>query len=320
MDSKTHNINNKETGESIFHPLVSIVIPVYNGANFLAEAIDSALAQTYDNIEIVVVNDGSRDEGATEKVALSYGERIRYYAKSNGGVSSALNYGIEQMKGDYFSWLSHDDLYEPEKIEREIQVLSRCKDKVNTIVCCADRLIDAEGKPIYHPSVKLDGLYSGEEMFNMLLTTHLLINGCTLLIHKHLFDMIGTFSSFRIIQDIELWMKFMLNGVSFYFITDVLNIMRVHTGQVSNNCQSQYITERNAFNKDLIDHYVKLGKMTDANVDAFLYFLYKNHFKESYSEIERYTGKVNYAKKYALITYGYLYDLIRFAYRQMLKK
>lgn len=70
--------------KSEFLPLVSIVIPVYNGDNFLSEAIDAALSQTYPNIEIIVVNDGSRDDGATERVALSYGERIRYFNKSNG--------------------------------------------------------------------------------------------------------------------------------------------------------------------------------------------------------------------------------------------
>ena len=72
---------------SDFHPLVSIVIPVYNGANYMREAIDSALAQTYDNCEILVVNDGSRDDGETERIALSYGDEIRYFAKENGGVA-----------------------------------------------------------------------------------------------------------------------------------------------------------------------------------------------------------------------------------------
>ncbi|MEG2610188.1 MAG: glycosyltransferase family A protein, partial [Bacilli bacterium] len=70
---------------------VSIVIPVFNGANYLKEAIDSALAQTYKNIEIIVVNDGSNDEGRTKDIAISYGNKIRYYEKENGGTSSALN-------------------------------------------------------------------------------------------------------------------------------------------------------------------------------------------------------------------------------------
>ena len=104
-------------------PLVSIVIPVYNGANFLKEAIESALAQTYANIEILVVNDGSTDEGKTRNIALSYGDKIRYFEKVNGGVSSALNLGIKEMKGEYFSWLSHDDVYFPKKIETQIKFL-----------------------------------------------------------------------------------------------------------------------------------------------------------------------------------------------------
>ena len=98
-------------------PLVSIVIPVYNGSNYLAEAIDSALNQTYDNVEIIVVNDGSKDEGKTRDVALKYGNKIRYFEKENGGVASALNFGVKQMSGEYFSWLSHDDFYTPHKIE-----------------------------------------------------------------------------------------------------------------------------------------------------------------------------------------------------------
>ena len=67
-----------------YNPLVSIVIPVYNGSNFLKYAIESALAQTYKNVEILVINDGSTDNGATRDIALSYGDKIRYFEKENG--------------------------------------------------------------------------------------------------------------------------------------------------------------------------------------------------------------------------------------------
>ena len=76
-------------------PLISIIIPVYNGSNYLRDAINSALAQTYTNIEIIVVNDGSNDNGETEKIALSYGEKIRYFSKENGlcwVATSSFNY------------------------------------------------------------------------------------------------------------------------------------------------------------------------------------------------------------------------------------
>ena len=115
------------------NPKVSVVIPVYNGANYLAEAIESALAQTYKNIEIIVVNDGSNDGGATERVARSYGEKIRYFEKENGGVSSALNFGIQQMTGEYFSWLSHDDTYTVDKIKNSIDFLIKYIQSVNTL-------------------------------------------------------------------------------------------------------------------------------------------------------------------------------------------
>lgn len=106
------------------NPKVSIVIPVYNGANYLKEAIDSALAQDYGNYEVIVVNDGSNDSGETEKIALSYGDKIRYLKKENGGVATALNFAIEKAEGEYVSWLSHDDAYFSNKLSSQIAALN----------------------------------------------------------------------------------------------------------------------------------------------------------------------------------------------------
>ena len=114
---------------SKFNPKVSIIIPVYNGSNYLREAIDSALAQTYKNLEILVINDGSNDKGKTDKIAKSYGNKIRYFKKENGGVATALNLGIKKMTGEYFSWLSHDDLYYPNKVKKQIRFLKTLDDK-----------------------------------------------------------------------------------------------------------------------------------------------------------------------------------------------
>ena len=123
-------------------PLVSIVIPVYNGTNFLKDAIDSALRQTYKNIEVIVVNDGSTDNGGTEGIALSYGDKIRYFKKENGGVASALNHGIKEMRGEYFSWLSHDDVYNDNKIEEQINFLKKYPDE-EVVVYIFDFTVDA---------------------------------------------------------------------------------------------------------------------------------------------------------------------------------
>ena len=130
--------------EQQFQPLVSIIIPVYNGAAYMREAIDSALAQTYQNCEVIVVNDGSCDDGETEEIARSYGDKIRYFCKENGGVSTALNFGIAQMRGEYFSWLSHDDTYTAEKIERQVEVLQNFG-RENIVICETEKM-DKDGK------------------------------------------------------------------------------------------------------------------------------------------------------------------------------
>ena len=100
--------------------LVTIIIPVFNGSNYLRDAIDSAINQSYKNTEIIVINDGSDDSNQTKQISISYGYKIRYIEKDNGGVASALNLGIRNMNGEYFSWLSHDDIFEYDKIEKEI--------------------------------------------------------------------------------------------------------------------------------------------------------------------------------------------------------
>ena len=101
--------------------LVTIVIPVFNGADFLASAINSALAQSWPEIEVLVVDDGSDDGGDPRD--QSYGARIRLHSKSNGGVATALNAGLADMRGRWFSWLSHDDLYQKKKKENKLFAL-----------------------------------------------------------------------------------------------------------------------------------------------------------------------------------------------------
>lgn len=193
---------------SNFNPKVSIIIPVYNGFNYLREAIDSALSQTYKNIEIIVVNDGSTDDGATERVAKSYGNKIRYFSKENGGTSTALNVGIRNMKGTYFSWLSHDDQYYPKKIQRQIEELGKLKNK-NTIMMTDLDGINEKYEEIYKTNyiehIKQYPLraksYIHPIVYNQ---TH----GCTLLIPKVCFDDLGLFNEKeKVAQDFEFFYK-----------------------------------------------------------------------------------------------------------------
>lgn len=210
-------------------PLVSIVIPVYNGANYLKSAIDSAISQTYKNIEILVINDGSCDGGETERIALFYRDKIRYFYKENGGVASALNLGIEEMKGDYFSWLSHDDMYYPNKVERQIQALDENNDKT-ALVYSAFEYLNAETSkrtPLFS-HLK----YSKEQLQNSVFPVlDSLVYGCALLIHKSHFERVGTFNEKLLYtQDNDLWFRMFRNQKSIY-IPESLALYRVHSEQ-----------------------------------------------------------------------------------------
>lgn len=221
-----------------YNPKVSIIIPVYNGANYLSEAIDSALAQTYKNIEIIVVNDGSSDGGATEKIAKTYGERIRYFWKENGGVSSALNYGIKKMTGEWFSWLSHDDLYLPKKIAHSVEQLNK-QDKSSrekTIVYTDGQLIKFDGTKIksFHNYFKEERVYSGEEVAYAIACKGTLC-GCCLLIHRSAFEAVGFFDEkLRYSQDSLMWYLLFLSGYGVYYSSHKDVSSRVHPQQVTN--------------------------------------------------------------------------------------
>lgn len=207
-------------------PLVSIIIPVYNGANYLSTAVDSALTQIYDNIEIIIVNDGSTDD--TEKIAKSYGDKIRYFSKENGGVASALNLGLREMKGEYFSWLSHDDIYYPEKIEKQIKFISKLKEG-NVILYSDYEFIDKNSRKI--KTMKLD-----HEMLVVKPEYSLFrgcVNGNTLLIPKNAFEECGFFDEkLKCTQDYDMWGK-MMKKYAFIHVPEVLAKYRVHAMQDS---------------------------------------------------------------------------------------
>jgi len=103
------------------YPLVSIIIPTYNYARYIRHAVDSALKQSYSNIEIIVIDDGSTDE--TQAVLSEYGDRIRVISQPNQGASAARNRGIREAGGDYIAFLDADDAYRPENVAEKVAYL-----------------------------------------------------------------------------------------------------------------------------------------------------------------------------------------------------
>lgn len=239
-----------------FHPLVSIIIPVYNGEKYMREAINSALEQTYDNIEVIVVNDGSIDN--TDEIAKSYGNKIRYFKKENGGVASAFNYGIKQMKGEYFSWLSHDDFYGENKVEKEIDELSKLDDK-KTVIFSNFALVNNVGEVTYQTyfekKAKIEMINKG--IFPVLKG---MVNGNSILIHKSIFDDVGLFNiNHRTSSDYEMWFN-IFKKYNSHFITDVLVYYRIHEEQ-----DTQKSPVYNKESDDLWEYII--NNITESDID-----------------------------------------------------
>ena len=122
-------------------PLVSILIPCFNNARYVGEAIDSALRQTYPNIEVIVINDGSTD--GSEKVLASYGDRITWKSIKNSGACAARNEALRMSRGEFIQFLDSDDLLFPEKVERQLPLL--VEGKADLVFCKGT--IFGDGKP-----------------------------------------------------------------------------------------------------------------------------------------------------------------------------
>lgn len=254
------------------NPKVSIVIPVYNGENYIAQAIRSALAQDYSDLEILVIDDGSTDK--TADICKSFNDdRIRYIHKANGGVSSALNLGIQEMKGEYFSWLSHDDLYEPNKVSEEVNFLKGSNLlHSKTIVFSDYELIDEAGFHI--TSVRIDSSNVEKKQEYVILEGK--IDGLSLLIPKTAFNECGLFSTnLTAIQDYDLWWRF-LKKYTFVHLDKILVSTRCHSKQVTNT-SPKVLSEGNRFFTEAIDSITE-KRMSELEGSAFSFYSEMNRY------------------------------------------
>ena len=166
--------------------LISVVIPTYNRASFLKRAIESVLNQTYDNVEIIIVDDSSNFE--TEKLCNNYGDKIRYFRRSSkGGIPSACNFGIKNMHGDWFKMLSDDNILHPDCLE----VLNYSAEITGVPILISD--FDLIGLDENYCGTLTYRYPSGYYEFATELWNGMIVNFETSLIHRSCFEVVGQF-------------------------------------------------------------------------------------------------------------------------------
>ena len=181
--------------------LVSVVIPVYNQDRYVAAAIDSVLAQTFRDFEVVVVDDGSTD--STPAVLARYASRIRVIRQRNRGGAAALNTGIRAARGEWIAWLSSDDLWEPAKLERQVEVLHR-EPRVGMVY--TDYVyVDADGRLLSRESFPAPPT---RRKVLLRLIRRCFINGSSTLIRRAVFDAVGWYDEGdRLAPDWDMWFR-----------------------------------------------------------------------------------------------------------------
>ncbi len=197
------------------NPLVSIIIPVYNGERYVAEAIESAVSQTYRPIEIIVIDDGSTDE--TKRVVERFENDVVYRYQINQGSSAARNTGVALANGEYLAFLDADDVWMSEKLERQMPVLIASSD-IDLVSSYMQQFIS----PDLSEEEKVNVLLPPDEMDGFLATT--------VVVKKSSFERVGPFDTSWTVGEFMDWhLRARELGLRFYTIEKLLARRRIHS-------------------------------------------------------------------------------------------
>jgi glycosyltransferase involved in cell wall biosynthesis len=244
-------------------PKVSVIIPAYNQANFIDKAIESVLRQTYQDFEIIIINDGSKDN--TEEIVKNYSDfRIRYICHANNmGVSEARNTGIRASRCDCIALLDSDDEFLPVKLDMQTKLLRNEPSDVG-VVCAWSLNMDKKGNYISKRCLPKKGGYIFEDLLS---TNYMSVT--TLLIRRECFEKVGLFdSSLDGQEDWDMWIR-IAKYYKFSLIKIPLAKRRIHPNRISYNLEKKVITAKRIIKKHINElkirrnihsrHYLYIG-------------------------------------------------------------
>jgi glycosyltransferase involved in cell wall biosynthesis len=182
-------------------PLVSVVIPAYNAEKYVAEAVDTVLAETYDNIEVIIVDDGSTDQTAERVKPFLEDPRVKYIRQPNAGPAAARNRAIRETRGELIAFLDADDRWEPRKLERQVPLFRN--PKVGMVYCPADEFTE-DGRDI--PSTAALEARRGRAFWDILLGNFVVLSSAV--VRKSCIENVGDFDpSLPTAEDTEFYAR-----------------------------------------------------------------------------------------------------------------
>jgi glycosyltransferase involved in cell wall biosynthesis len=198
--------------DTMKRPLVSVIIPVYNGAKFIKEAIESIFKQNYDPMEIIVIDDGSTDD--TSSIVQSF-QDIRYIRQDNLGCAAARNNGITESTGELLAFLDADDYWADNKLNIQVRCLLKHPHIGYTLGKQRNFLESGTDRPSWLRKELLLEEHTGFLP--------------TLVIHRRIFDMVGLFNTnFRISSDVEWFSRLADASISRMVVPEVVLYRRIH--------------------------------------------------------------------------------------------
>ncbi|MBI4673967.1 MAG: glycosyltransferase [Chloroflexi bacterium] len=228
-------------------PLASIIIPCYNATRFMRDALDSALAQDYAALEIIVVNDGSTDDFETGIAAYRDHPRVKIVSQENRGLSAARNRGIREAHGEYLKFLDADDWLAKDALSKQVAVLQT--QPALGFVYCDVIHVDAAGKPLGDYSVaNARRILNGDILPSLLVGGYFTPN--TVLVPRRVLDHVGGFDeTLTAREDYELWLRIVCEGYPAYFVPEKLVYYRRHGSNMTNDAAWMAETHLRALDK-----------------------------------------------------------------------
>lgn len=228
---------------------VSIILATYNGAETIKETISSLLGQNYENLEVIVVDDGSTDK--TASIVKEFKDfRVKYfYQKNSGSPSAPRNKGIKEATGEFVGFCDQEDIWYREKLEKQLKAYESAtnKDNIGIVFSSAD-IIDKSGKKINSNITPIEGFLEDEEAYGRLLNYNF-ITACSALVPKKVIEEIGFLDESLIgVDDYDLWLR-ISQKYGVLGITEALCAWRTASGSLSADKTKLYKENEKIFDK-----------------------------------------------------------------------